>query len=255
MPAFSPRAQSESSTRSAPDAVGRGVMGHDPAGPATLFVLAGHSMGSTPVGIEGSPQWLDLRRLVSLDALGDPIDAKLPIEAEFDGGPTIAALWPEPFCDQVIDRLRELLEAGEMIPEERRWIRRRRRNATGVSAAWPRRSDRGLRGRGRTAAAVCIHHNAEFSPRRGSPLPRSPQLATPCPRGRPPPSPLRARRRSPRSASRSTGRRERRPSSAPGFGTRAAGTDAPLWAAPADERPLPGDGPPLPGAGNGVPTR
>lgn len=101
----------------APDAVGRGVLGHEPDAPAVLFVLAGHSLGSTPVGGDGSPQWLDLRRLLSLDALGEPSNSKLPIEAIFDGGPTIQALWPEPFCDQVTDRLRELLETGQMIPE------------------------------------------------------------------------------------------------------------------------------------------
>ncbi len=101
----------------APDAVGRGVLGHDPEGQSTLFVLAGHSLGSTPVGGAGSPRWLDLRRLLNLDAVGEPSGSKIPVEATFDGGPTLEALWPEPFCDQVTDRLRELLEAGQMIPE------------------------------------------------------------------------------------------------------------------------------------------
>jgi len=102
---------------SAPDAVGRGVLGHEPDGQAVLFVLAGHSLGSTPVGGEGSPRWLDLRRLLNLDAVGDPADSKIPIEASFDGEPLFRALWPEPFCDQVVDRLRELLDSGQMIPE------------------------------------------------------------------------------------------------------------------------------------------
>lgn len=110
-------AESKARQPAAPDAVGRGVLGHDPAAPAVLFVLAGHSLGSTPVTGDGSPQWLDLRRLLSLDAVGEATDAKLPVEATFDGGPTIVAMWPEPFCDQVTDRLRELLEGGQMIPE------------------------------------------------------------------------------------------------------------------------------------------
>lgn len=101
----------------APDAVGRGVLGHDPDAPAVLFVLAGHSLGSTPVGGDGAPQWLDLRRLLNLDAVGETTDSKLPVEATFDGGPKLRALWPEPFCDQVTDRLRELLDSGQMIPE------------------------------------------------------------------------------------------------------------------------------------------
>ncbi|MFV0316315.1 MAG: hypothetical protein ACK5O2_05060 [Microthrixaceae bacterium] len=102
---------------SAPDAVGRGVLGHTPDAPAYLFVLAGHSLGSTPVGGDGEPKWLDLRRLLNLDAVGDPRDSKVPIEATFDGEPPLEALWPEPFCDQVVDRLRELLDRGEMLPE------------------------------------------------------------------------------------------------------------------------------------------
>lgn len=101
----------------APDAVGRGVFGHEPDAPAVLFVLAGHSLGSTPVGGEGSPYWLDLRRLLNLDAVGEASDSKLAVEATFDGGPTLQALWPEPFCDQVTDRLRELFESGQMLPE------------------------------------------------------------------------------------------------------------------------------------------
>lgn len=148
----------------APDAVGRGVLGHDPDAPAVLFVLAAHSLGSTPVGGEGSPQWMDLRRLLSLDAVGEPSDSKLPVEATFDGGPTIHALWPEPFCDQVTDRLRELLESGQMIPE------------------------------GSEAPDV----------------PVSPAVA-------PPTAPQKQ-----------------------------TGNDSALWAAAADDRPLPGDGPPLP---------
>lgn len=110
-------ADSKSREPAAPDAVGRGVLGHDPDAPAVLFVLAGHSLGSTPVSGDGAPQWLDLRRLLNLDAVGEATDSKLPVEATFDGGPTILALWPEPFCDQVTDRLRELLETGQMIPE------------------------------------------------------------------------------------------------------------------------------------------
>lgn len=108
---------SRSKHTAAPDAVGRGVLGHDPDAPAVLFVLAGHSLGSTPVGGEGSPRWLDLRRLLNLDAVGDVADSKVPVEAHFDGGSTLEALWPEPFCDQVIDRLRELLDSDQMIPE------------------------------------------------------------------------------------------------------------------------------------------
>ncbi len=109
--------ESSSHRAAAPDAVGRGVLGHDPSAPAVLFVLAGHSLGTTPVDGEGSPRWFDLRRLVNLDAVGDVTASKVPVEAGFDGGPTLEALWPEPFCDQVIDRLRELLDSGRMIPE------------------------------------------------------------------------------------------------------------------------------------------
>ncbi|MCB1271702.1 MAG: hypothetical protein M9942_11240 [Microthrixaceae bacterium] len=100
-----------------PDAVGRGVLGHDPEGELVLFVLAGHSLGSTPVGADAAPTWLDLRRLLNLDAVGEPVDSRIAIEATFDGGMTLEALWPEPFCDQVTDRLRELLDTGMMIPE------------------------------------------------------------------------------------------------------------------------------------------
>lgn len=159
-------ADSKSPEPAAPDAVGRGVLGHDATAPAVLFVLAGHSLGSTPVGGEGSPQWLDLRRLLSLDAVGEATDSKLPVEATFDGGPTLQAMWPEPFCDQVTDRLRELLDSGQMLPE-------------------------------------------------GSEAPDAPapdaEVAT------------------------ST----QQPST---------GSDSALWAAAADDRPLPGDGPPLPRA-------
>ena len=100
----------------APDAVGRGVLGHDPSGPPTLFVLAGHSLGSTPVGVEGTPTWLDLRRLVNLDAVGDEQDGAIPVEADFDGGPTLSAMWPQDFCDRVIACLQGLLESGQMLP-------------------------------------------------------------------------------------------------------------------------------------------
>ena len=100
----------------APDAVGRGVLGHDPSGPPTLFVLAGHSLGSTPVGVEGTPAWLDLRRLVNLDAVGEERDGAIPVEADFDEGPTLAAVWPRDFCDQVISCLQGLLESGQMFP-------------------------------------------------------------------------------------------------------------------------------------------
>ncbi|MEZ5238068.1 MAG: hypothetical protein R2716_03650 [Microthrixaceae bacterium] len=100
-----------------PDAVGRGVLGHDPDGDLVLFVLAGHSLGSTPVGAEAAPTWVDLRRLLNLDAVGEPVGSRIAVEATFDGGQVLRAIWPEPFCDQVTDRLRELLDSGQMIPE------------------------------------------------------------------------------------------------------------------------------------------
>lgn len=102
--------------RETPDAVGRGVIGDDPDGPATLFVLAGPSLGATAIAGEGNPRWYDLRQLVSLDALGDDVDGRVPVEAEFDDGDTIRAQWPEPFCDKVVTRLRELLDSGQMAP-------------------------------------------------------------------------------------------------------------------------------------------
>jgi hypothetical protein len=114
---FSSRSSGPARKRSAPDAVGRGVLGLTGEGEPTLFVLAGTSLGTTPVGTEGTPQWYDLRRLVNLDAVGDPVGARMPVEASFDGGPVLQALWPEPFCDQVVARLKELLESGQMAPE------------------------------------------------------------------------------------------------------------------------------------------
>lgn len=128
---------------SAPDAVGRGVFGHDPTGQAVLFVLAGHSLGSTPVGGEGTPQWLDLRRLLNLDAVGEPVNAKVPVEATFDGEPLLQALWPESFCDQVVDRLRELLDSQQMIPEGSPAPDRTVGETPTVAAAAPPRSEVG----------------------------------------------------------------------------------------------------------------
>lgn len=106
------------SSHPVPDAVGRGVSGHDPEGAPTLYVLAGHSLGSSPVGEDEAPEWMDLRRLVNLDAVGDAVEDQVPIEASFDGQPTLEAIWPASFCDRVIGRLQELLESGAMTPAD-----------------------------------------------------------------------------------------------------------------------------------------
>jgi hypothetical protein len=89
-------------------------MGAGDDGGSTLFVLAGSSLGATLIEGEGAPQWFDLRRVVALDALGDPEGPKIRVEVVFDDGERFEALWPEPFCDKVVARLEELLSAGTM---------------------------------------------------------------------------------------------------------------------------------------------
>jgi hypothetical protein len=91
-----------------------GVGGDDSS---TLFVLAGSSLGATLIEGEGTPQWFDLRKVVALDAIGDPAGSKIRIEVAFDSGERFEAMWPEPFCDKVVLRLEELFEAGAMSRE------------------------------------------------------------------------------------------------------------------------------------------
>lgn len=100
--------------RDTPDAVGRGTIGSDSDAPSTLFVLAGSSLGATLIEGEGTPQWFDLREVVALDAIGEAEGSKVRVEMTFDNGGRIEALWPEPFCDKVVLRLRELLDSGSM---------------------------------------------------------------------------------------------------------------------------------------------
>lgn len=89
-------------------------MGAGGDGSSTLFVLAGSSLGATLIEGEGAPQWFDLRRVVALDALGDPEGPKIRVEVAFESGERFEALWPEPFCDKVVARLEELFETGAM---------------------------------------------------------------------------------------------------------------------------------------------
>jgi len=169
--------------RETPDAVGRGVIGDDPDGPATLFVLAGPSLGSTAIAGEGSPHWYDLRRLVNLDAVGDDVGGRVPIEAEFDDGETIRAQWPEPFCDKVVTRLRELLDSGQMAP-------RGADAGDGAVAATPSVSERAPRGgepiEATATEGLPLPQPSEAAPSEMAPSDMTPSAA-PFPAPAPPP--------------------------------------------------------------------
>ena len=217
--------------RNAPDAVGRGVLGLDNDGPPTLFVLDGSSLGSTPVGTDGAPQWYDLRRLVNLDAIGEPVGARQPVEASFDGGPTVSALWPQPFCDQVVARLRELLESGQMLP-------------VGGDEA-PPGAVPPLAERSREAAPIDTTADAGPPPIGAGQLPPpdpAPPAAEPPPAVPPAPAAPFAEPPAPPAPPAS-----QVPTGAPMPGS--ASADPALWSAE-DDRPLPGDGPPLAGGGS-----
>lgn len=213
------RGESANGDVSAPDAVGRGVLGHDADAPAYLFVLAGHSLGSTPVGGGGTPRWFDLRRLLNLDAVGEPTESRIPVEATFDGEPALLALWPEPFCDQVVDRLRELLDSGQMLPE-----------GSGPDPAPPAAAS--TFGVSTTGEQATPAQEREPQSTSGGSTAGADAFATRPADPTPEPD-----------ATRSEG------DDVPVGGN---DSDAPLWAA-MDDRPLPGDGPRLAGGVEGEP--
>ncbi len=231
------------------------MLGHDPDGTPTLFVLAGNSLGTTPVGVEGAPQWFDLRRLVNLDAVGDPVGARLPVEASFDGGSTLIAMWPEPFVDQVVGRLQELLSAGDMVPQGAEAA------GPGGDAAPPvaeQRFDAGPIEATAAEAQPALEPPAAFAPPVAEPMappPEAPPAAVPpvAPVAEPMAQPPEAQ---PLADPPMPGGQPLPPSDAPAGPAGAAplpgavpvnnpqGAEAPMWAA-GDDRPLPGDGPPL----------
>ena len=58
----------------------------------------------------GPPMWLDLRRLVNLDALGDPApgprgEVLQEVEIRMEDGEVLRAGWTLPFCDRVVATL------------------------------------------------------------------------------------------------------------------------------------------------------
>ena len=104
-----------------PDAVARGwVARPDGSRQPTLFVLARDSLGvsRTEVAeVAEPPEWVDLRLVRGLDALGDPVDGALEVEMAFDDGRVLHASWPEPFCDRIVNTLLSFT-AGTGAPTE-----------------------------------------------------------------------------------------------------------------------------------------
>ena len=97
-----------------PDAHARGWIATDgqDRGEA-LFVLAGPTLGVGRDEQSGPPMWLDLRRLVNLDALGDPApgprgEVLQEVEIRMEDGEVLRAGWTLPFCDRVVATLERL---------------------------------------------------------------------------------------------------------------------------------------------------
>lgn len=104
-----------------PDAHARGWIATDgqDRGEA-LFVLAGPTLGVGRDEQSGPPMWLDLRRLVNLDALGDPApgprgEVLQEVEIRMEDGEVLRAGWTLPFCDRVVATLERL--AGRTTDE------------------------------------------------------------------------------------------------------------------------------------------
>jgi hypothetical protein len=104
-------------TEEEPDAVARGwVQEADGSRPPRLFVLAKDSLGIGRTETAEPPEWLDLRAVNGLDAIGEPVEGTLEVELSFDDGRSVHAAWPEPFCDRVVATLVSYTQPGAPAP-------------------------------------------------------------------------------------------------------------------------------------------
>lgn len=89
-----------------PDAVARGwVVPPGASRVDAIFVLSGTSLGIGRVERATSPVWLDLDDLVTLDAIGEPVDGLTEVEIRMDDDRIIGAGWTDEFCDAVVAAL------------------------------------------------------------------------------------------------------------------------------------------------------
>ncbi|MFM7068168.1 MAG: hypothetical protein ACKOYM_01790 [Actinomycetes bacterium] len=94
----------------APDAVCRGWWSGSPnQRAAALFILVPHALGVSVTdernGEMAPPEWIDLARVVSLDALGAPAGGLQPVELGLSDGAVAGAGWTDAFCDAVVRAL------------------------------------------------------------------------------------------------------------------------------------------------------